>query len=418
MKNISLVKLVQSEVPELIGFITKSLLDAYPTDKIHISLKGDYVYAEGTIPIMLVCHMDTVHRTKPENVFYDPQKKVAWCPEGIGGDDRCGVWSVLTILRHGFRPSVLFTNGEETGLIGARAFAKDFPSLSHFKFMIELDRRGSEDCVFYQCGNKEFQTYIESFGFKTAIGSSSDIKALSPVFNRASVNLSIGYYNEHTLNEYVRLDEMQATTDKVEKILSVNPDVYPVYDFQEVKYVYTGYSGRKWNYETRRWEDDLTTDDDDYYQDRFWTAGEGGVSNGQIKKAGRKTLIEKEGTITTTKILCRYLDEDDIIEIHKNFASDLEVVETFDNKNLEYVLDWTNRVIKLDYSNPDELVGEVLPKAVAKRRFSKIYKSTIKDSGRMYRAFYVDLDPNPQDFVKIITKAPLLPEITNTEVPL
>ena len=34
------------------------------------------------------------------------------------------------------------------------------------KYIIELDRRGSDDCVFYQCDNHEFDAYVEKFGFQ------------------------------------------------------------------------------------------------------------------------------------------------------------------------------------------------------------------------------------------------------------
>ena len=61
--------------------------------------KPGYLYAEGTIPVLLVAHMDTVHRQPVEQICYSADRAVAMSPQGIGGDDRCGVWMILQILR-------------------------------------------------------------------------------------------------------------------------------------------------------------------------------------------------------------------------------------------------------------------------------------------------------------------------------
>lgn len=49
--------------------------------------KPGYLYAEGTIPVLLVAHMDTVHRQPVEQVCYSADGAVAMSPQGIGGDD-------------------------------------------------------------------------------------------------------------------------------------------------------------------------------------------------------------------------------------------------------------------------------------------------------------------------------------------
>ena len=87
------------------------------------------------------------------------------------------------------------------------------------KAIFQLDRRGSEDCVFYECGNPDFTKFVESYGFKTAYGSFSDISILAPAWGVAAANLSVGYYNEHMPIEYLRYDELENTILKVEHIL-------------------------------------------------------------------------------------------------------------------------------------------------------------------------------------------------------
>ena len=61
---------------------------------------GDgFVYGKGEIPILLVAHLDTVHKHQPEDIYFDSEQGVMWSPDGIGGDDRCGVYIILRLLK-------------------------------------------------------------------------------------------------------------------------------------------------------------------------------------------------------------------------------------------------------------------------------------------------------------------------------
>ena len=184
--------------------------------------KPGYLYAEGTIPVLLVAHMDTVHRQPVEQICYSADRAVAMSPQGIGGDDRCGVWMILQILRTA-NCHVLFCEDEETGGHGARAFTKSGikPDVN---YIVELDRTGSNDAVFYQCRNRQFERHINSFGFQTAFGSFSDISILAPHLNLAAVNLSTGYYHAHQPGEYVRLDKVEELIGRVEKLLQTKTE--------------------------------------------------------------------------------------------------------------------------------------------------------------------------------------------------
>lgn len=202
-----------------------------------------FVYAKGDIPILLVAHLDTVHKTIAENIFYDKEKDVLWSPEGIGGDDRCGVWTILEIMKK-YKPHVLFTEDEEKGGLGVKE-ATEILKTPNVRFIIEIDRRGSEDCVFYYCDNKEFKKYIEGFGFKTAIGTYTDIVDLSDAWDIASVNLSSGYYKEHTLQEYVKIKETIATRDKIIQILE-DKENKEYFKYEKKTYYFaTNYNAKK-----------------------------------------------------------------------------------------------------------------------------------------------------------------------------
>ena len=155
----------------------------------------DYIYAVGDVPIGLLAHMDTVFKAPPEEIYYDTRQNVIWSPQGLGADDRAGVFAILKILQQTkLRPSIIFTTNEEVGGLGAFQLADEVKKpVSDLKFLIQLDRRGSDDCVFYDCDNREFVNFIESYGFKENFGSFTDISILCPIWGIAGVNLSIGY---------------------------------------------------------------------------------------------------------------------------------------------------------------------------------------------------------------------------------
>lgn len=214
------------------------LLNSYYDDMI---TTDDYIVAFGNIPIALVAHMDTVFQTPVVDLYYDKIKNVFWSPDGLGSDDRAGIFAILQILKAGLRPSIILTTDEESGGIGAAALALDHPKcpIENLKYMIELDRRGNYDAVFYDCETKDFKSYIESFGFLEAIGSFSDISFLMPEWKICGVNLSIGYENEHTYTEILNMNHLFVTVEKVKKMLQV--EEIPSFEYEEKELGYINF---------------------------------------------------------------------------------------------------------------------------------------------------------------------------------
>ena len=227
----------------IVGLKQNSLmktLDSYlrrKYDKGKIIKTDAYIYAEGDIPIALVAHMDTVFKSPPEHIYYDERQGVIWSPEGLGADDRAGVFAILKIVQSGLRPTIIFTTDEEIGGVGAEKLVKDFPtSPSELKYIIQLDRRGTNDCVFYECVNEEFTKYVESFGFIENFGSFSDISELCPAWGIAGVNLSIGYEDEHSISETFHVKPWLSTVTKVE--LMLQEEEIPSFEYiEDTRYV-------------------------------------------------------------------------------------------------------------------------------------------------------------------------------------
>ena len=180
--------------------------------------ENGFLYAKGDIPVLLVAHMDTVHKEQCKDINNNNGKLSS--PQGIGGDDRCGVYIIMNIVKE-LHCSVLLCEDEERGCIGAHKFVKtDYIKNLGVNYMIEFDRKGNNDAVFYSCANEDFIDFVEdTINFKFATGSVSDISVLMPEANLSAVNLSCGYYNAHTLNEYVIYDEMMDTIEAAKVLI-------------------------------------------------------------------------------------------------------------------------------------------------------------------------------------------------------
>jgi len=238
---------------DLKKYLRKELEKYYST----IVEEDGFLYVPSdNVDVMLTAHMDTVHEKKCKKICRVKRdgKDALWSPQGIGGDDRCGVFMILEILHNtDLRPAIVFCEDEEIGGKGSIKFATwlsknaDTRELG-IKYIIELDRRNGNDAVFYDCGNSDFIKYItDTTGYEEEIGSFSDIGNISPELDVASVNLSCGYYKEHTLDHYVIPEEMERTYQTTILLLAESVGVEK-FDYQEVKWSYNYNYGYGYNY--------------------------------------------------------------------------------------------------------------------------------------------------------------------------
>lgn len=195
-------------------------LKTYLHQKLDMEWHDGFLYRKGTEPILLVAHMDTIHKETPK-VIAD-KRGVISSPQGIGGDDRCGIYMIMQILKK-HDCHVVFTEQEEVGGIGASKFCASQIAKTltgKINYAIELDRRDANDAVFYECGNTEFKDFILADKFwKEANGSYTDICDIAPVLDCSAVNFSCGYHNAHTTDEYVDMREMQTALEHVIKTI-------------------------------------------------------------------------------------------------------------------------------------------------------------------------------------------------------
>ena len=239
-------------------------------------IEKEYLFARGTHPVLLVAHLDTVHKELPKVICYSNDGDYVMSPQGIGGDDRNGVCLILEILKT-YHCSVLFTMGEECGGIGAEAFANSsIPETLDVQYIVEFDRRGTEDCVFYDLDNPEFEKFVESYGFATNYGSYSDICEVAPAVGVAAVNLSSGYFNEHNKHESVSINAMQSIYDRAVKMIA---DVSQKFAWKEQVRTYSKSSWLKYypNYrkygEHDYYSEKITSTEPDIYDDYSYYYG-------------------------------------------------------------------------------------------------------------------------------------------------
>lgn len=209
-------------------------------DSVAVDRKGNLlaikVCGNGKGPVILLnAHLDTVYS-------FDEGREIIkagniWSSSiGIlGADDRAGVAVLLETLKRldatKFNGTVkfIFTVEEEVGLQGAREVNGDF--LSDVDAAFVIDRRGTGDIVTSCRGQEKFCD--ESFGelieeiasrhglggWRCTAGGSSDTRIWAS-HGIQSVNLSAGYFNEHSSDEYLDIASCIGTLELLLALIS------------------------------------------------------------------------------------------------------------------------------------------------------------------------------------------------------
>ena len=210
-----------------------------------------FILVPGDAPVLLVSHLDTVHNKPVKTICRSDNGNILMSPEGIGGDDRCGVFALEKVYQLSkIKPWLLYTCDEEIGGHGAEMFSEMYKEnflpedisrkISELKLIVEIDRKGHNDAVYYDCDCPELEKYISSKGYKTQYGTFSDISIIAPSLNIAAVNLSSGYHDAHTRHEYINLQQLEKTIKKVLEIVQESvADTFPVYVYKQKKHTWS-----------------------------------------------------------------------------------------------------------------------------------------------------------------------------------
>jgi len=177
--------------------------------------------------------MDTVHSfVKDFRIYRDIDDKDTHFAMngkrkvGIGGDDKCGVFACLYMLKVLPEIKVVFFSREESGCRGSRNVDKGF--FADGRYIIQLDRRGKRDFIQTYWSKKtishEFSSEIglvkKKYKYKNTTGTVTDVMKLwDNKVGISCINLSCGYYNPHTDYEYISIKDLWHSVKFTEEII-------------------------------------------------------------------------------------------------------------------------------------------------------------------------------------------------------
>jgi len=200
----------------------------------------------------VVAHTDTVHNIDTINVKEEtlPNEQGILklslkayndlgLPTGIGGDDKCGVFACLELLKELPNLKAAFFVSEETGCHGSKVADPEF--FKNVGYAIQFDAPGnvmvSEYCMGTQLFDRKSDFFVKcdqvlTEGFEGRNDYQShpytDVYALKQKFDFSCINFAIGYYNYHTRNEYVVVEDVYTGIDTGKKMIEkLGNNYYP-----------------------------------------------------------------------------------------------------------------------------------------------------------------------------------------------
>jgi tripeptide aminopeptidase len=219
-----------------VTYYRDSMMNIYAT-------KGEL--SDGEFYPMFIAHTDTVHN-KIDKIFVKeeklskpttygksfPKDKVDCLkaydengnPTGIGGDDKCGIFICLELLKTLDKVKIGLFVSEETGCHGSSKCDVDF--LKDVGYITQYDAPGDHliteicsgvrlferDSEFFE---KTLKVIESSFGNEMLVQSHpyTDISQLKKKMDVSCVNMSCGYYNMHSPQEFVCIDDVKRAID-------------------------------------------------------------------------------------------------------------------------------------------------------------------------------------------------------------
>lgn len=283
-----LVKLLEMPDQEtVLRYVAEILRPEMKVGVLHVT--PDYIYLDTGHPLCLMAHMDTVNDNRGVKVKVSRRIMRNDITAPLGADDRAGVFAALRAYRilkerNEAPPSLLFTTDEESGGLGARKFVADNVfNNDKTHLVLALDRRGASEYVDYTRQPLEVERYVESFGYERKNGSYNDVLDLNSAYQVPGVNLSVGYYSQHTASEKLHVDELFLT---ISRIIAMCCD--PISERHELPKVYNWRANRGqgvqggWRNNQIGYQGGLYGDD---YEDR-WS----NYNKGPVDKPGRKPV--------------------------------------------------------------------------------------------------------------------------------
>jgi len=208
----------------MISFIRKYVKEHVPNAKIWMDKLGNLYITKGEVGVgypTLACHLDQVQKLHSDDFEVREEDGIlyGWSEqsqqrEGLGADDKNGIWVCLRCLEECPSLKVFMAVGEEKGCIGSNR--ADMSFFSDSLYVLEPDCKGGEEVHTnlrgIPCASADFKKVLqlEKYGYIITDGKTSDILALT--LNNIGVscaNIPAGYYQPHKDDEYTVIAELE-----------------------------------------------------------------------------------------------------------------------------------------------------------------------------------------------------------------
>ena len=257
-----MVEYICDELEKIHGvtFYRDNMMNIYAT-------KG--ILEEGEFYPMFIAHTDTVHNKIDKIVVKEEKLKRPYTfgknfddtlvdvlkaydvndlPTGIGGDDKCGIFICLELLKQLDKVKIGLFVSEETGCHGSSKCDENF--LQDVGYITQYDAPGNhlitEICsgvrLFERDGEfftKTSKVITESFGNEMLVQSHpyTDISQLKKKIDVSCINMSCGYYNMHSPQEFISIEDVKCAIEAGKNM--VKELGYKKYEYQYKPIVYT-----------------------------------------------------------------------------------------------------------------------------------------------------------------------------------
>ena len=179
---------------------------------------------------MFSCHTDTVDLVDGHReVIHDYDLDILFAKDDIlGADDGTGVFIMLEMIKHNIPGRYIFHREEENYCAGSSWLMGNTPNvLKGLDKAIAFDRMGTGDVITHmlsrKCVTNKFANALcetlncDNYSFEPVKGVFTDTVMYSEVIPNCT-NISVGYFNQHTKDEFQDLLFLNSLIDKIKKI--------------------------------------------------------------------------------------------------------------------------------------------------------------------------------------------------------
>ena len=187
----------------------------------------------------LCCHLDQMQTTHSEDfevkeedgTLYGWSEVHSQC-EGLGADDKNGIYVCLRCLEECKQLKVFMAIGEEKGCIGSNR--SDMSFFANSLYLLEPDCKGGEEIHTnlrgFPCACEDFERALqtEAYGYIFTDGKSTELLPL--MLNGVGVsgaNIPVGYYLLYKYDEYTVVAELEHCLDFVRHVIETIDRRFP-----------------------------------------------------------------------------------------------------------------------------------------------------------------------------------------------